>query len=137
MVAKGYVQQQRIDFEEVAPVARMETIRLLIAIAAHNKWKLHHMDVKCAFSNGEIKEVVFVKQPQGFEVSGDEDKVYILHTALYGLKQAPRAWNIKLDRTLISLDFEKSNLELAKSVWNDTPEADGTSCFRSRCYPSA
>jgi hypothetical protein len=66
-VAKGYAQRQGIDFEEVfAPVARIETVRLLLALAAHNKWEVHHMDVKSAFFNGDLNEEVYVQQPPGF-----------------------------------------------------------------------
>jgi Reverse transcriptase (RNA-dependent DNA polymerase) len=91
-VAKGYVQQHDIDFEEVfAPVARMETVRLIMAIAVQEGWLLHHMDVKSVFLNGDLKEEIYVTQPSGFEIKGQEHKVLKLHKALYGLKQAPRA----------------------------------------------
>jgi Reverse transcriptase (RNA-dependent DNA polymerase) len=61
LVAKGYVQQQGIDFDDVfAPVTRMETIRLIAVVAVQQGWLLHHMDVKCAFLNGELKEEVYV-----------------------------------------------------------------------------
>ncbi|GJZ85961.1 ribonuclease H-like domain, reverse transcriptase, RNA-dependent DNA polymerase, partial [Tanacetum coccineum] len=114
LVAKGYIQQHGIDFEEVfAPVARMETIRLLLAIAANNKWEVHHLDVKSAFLHGDLKEEVYVTQPEGFIKRQDNGKVYRLIKALYGLRQAPRAWNIKLDNTLKSLDFKKCALEQA------------------------
>ncbi|GJY84693.1 ribonuclease H-like domain, reverse transcriptase, RNA-dependent DNA polymerase [Tanacetum coccineum] len=114
LVAKGYIQEHGIDFEEVfAPVARMETIRLLLAIAANNKWEVHHLDVKSAFLHGDLKEEVYVTQPEGFIKREDNGKVYRLIKALYGLRQAPRAWNIKLDNTLKSLDFKKCALEQA------------------------
>ncbi|GKA20555.1 ribonuclease H-like domain, reverse transcriptase, RNA-dependent DNA polymerase [Tanacetum coccineum] len=114
LVAKGYIQEHGIDFEEVfAPVARMETIRLLLAIAANNKWEVHHLDVKSAFLHGDLKEEVYVTQPEGFITRQDQGKVYRLIKALYGLRQAPRAWNIKLDNTLKSLDFKKCALEQA------------------------
>ena len=114
LVAKGYVQRQGIDFDEVfAPVARMETVRLLLALAANEGWEIHHMDVKSAFLNGELEEEVYVAQPSGFVVEGEEHKVLKLHKALYGLRQAPRAWNAKLDRTLFNLDFEKCPSEPA------------------------
>ncbi|GJS54432.1 zinc finger, CCHC-type containing protein [Tanacetum coccineum] len=114
LVAKGYIQQHGIDFEEVfAPVARMETIQLLLAIAANNKWDVHHLDVKSAFLHGDLKEKVYVTQPEGFIKRKDNEKVYRLIKALYGLRQAPRAWNIKLDNTLKSLDFKKCALEQA------------------------
>jgi hypothetical protein len=108
LVAKGYAHRQGIDFEEVfAPVARLESISLLVALAAQFEWKIHQMDVKSAFLNGDLAEEVYVIQPPGFEVKGQSSKVYKLHKALYGLKQAPRAWNAKLDATLTELQFEK------------------------------
>jgi Reverse transcriptase (RNA-dependent DNA polymerase) len=114
LVAKGYVQQHGIDFEEVfAPVARMETVRLIMAIAVQERWLLHHMDVKSIFLNGELKEEVYVTQPPGFEIKGQEHKVLKLHKVLYGLKQAPRAWNYKLDSTLRSMNFERIQTEHA------------------------
>ena len=108
LVAKGYVQQYGVDFEEVfTPVARIETIRLLINLAASNGWEIHHLDVKTAFLHGELKETVYVTQPEGFEVKGSEGKVYKLKKALYGLKQAPRGWNHKLNKCLLELRFER------------------------------
>ncbi|GJV59444.1 ribonuclease H-like domain, reverse transcriptase, RNA-dependent DNA polymerase [Tanacetum coccineum] len=88
----------------------METIQLLLAIAANNKWEVHHLDVKSAFLHGDFKEEVYVTQPEGFVKRQDNGKVYRLIKALYGLRQAPRAWNIKLDNTL---DFKKCALEQA------------------------
>ncbi|GJZ50793.1 zinc finger, CCHC-type containing protein [Tanacetum coccineum] len=114
LVAKGYVQEQGIDFDEVfAPVARIETVRLILALAAHHGWQVHHLDVKSAFLHGDLKEEVYVTQPEGFVQQGNSGKVYKLTKALYGLRQAPRAWNVKLDQTLKSLDFKKCNLEQA------------------------
>uniref|UniRef100_A0ACD6A2Q2 Uncharacterized protein n=1 Tax=Avena sativa TaxID=4498 RepID=A0ACD6A2Q2_AVESA len=114
LVAKGYAQCQGVDFEEVfAPVARMEIVRLLLALAAHSGWQIHHMDVKSAFLNGDLAEEVYVQQPVGFTEAGSEHKVLRLRKALYGLRQAPRAWNAKLDATLISLGFEKCPLDHA------------------------
>ena len=108
LVAKGYVQRQGIDFDEVyAPIARLESVRLLIALAAQFSWKIHQMDVKSAFLNGDLSEEVYVSQPPGHEIEGKSSKVYRLRKALYGLHQAPRAWNSKLDSTLLELGFEK------------------------------
>jgi hypothetical protein len=113
LVAKGYVQKQGIDFEEVfAPVARLDTVRLILALAANRGWQVHHLDVKTAFLNGELKEEVYVSQPDGFQVKGKEKHVLKLSKALYGLRQAPRAWNIKLDKSLKSLKFTKCPSEL-------------------------
>lgn len=93
LVAKGYLQKHGIDYEEVyAPVARMETVRTVVALAAQRNWKVLQLDVKSAFLHGELIEDVYVEQPKGYEVEGSENKVYKLHKALYGLKQAPRAW---------------------------------------------
>jgi hypothetical protein len=103
-----------VDFEEVfAPVARMESVRLLLALAAQEGWAVHHMDVKLAFLNGELQEEVFVKQLEGFVIEGHEHKVLRLAKALYGLRQAPRVWNAKLDQTLRALGFTNSNFEHA------------------------
>lgn len=73
--------------------------------------EVHHLDVKTAFLNGDLKENVYVLQPEGFVVKGSETKVYKLHKALYGLKQAPRAWNEKLNKALSKLGFEKCTKE--------------------------
>jgi hypothetical protein len=87
LVAKGYVQQQGVDFEEVfAPVARLDTIRLILALAANRGWQVHHLDVKTAFLNGELEEEVYVAQPEGYVEKGKEKMVLKLSKALYGLK---------------------------------------------------
>ncbi|KAF0923599.1 hypothetical protein E2562_006591 [Oryza meyeriana var. granulata] len=114
LVARDYVQQPGVDFDEVfAPVARIESVRLLLALAAQEGWPVHHMDVKSVFLNGELIEEVYVRQPPGFTVVGHEDKVLRLDKPLYGLRQAPRAWNAKLDETLVALGFNHSALENA------------------------
>lgn len=112
LVAKGYSQQQGIDYEEIfSPVARFETIRLIFALAAQLKWPLYQLDVKSAFLNGELEEGVYVAQPQGFEISGQEGKVYQLKKALYGLKQAPHAWYSKINSYFVQNGFERSESE--------------------------
>ena len=112
LVAKGYVQRHGVDYDEVfTPVARIETIRLIISLAACEGWEIHHLDVKTAFLHGELKEEVFVYQPEGFQVVGKEHKVYKLKKALYGLKQAPRAWNTKLNQILVGLKFQRYSKE--------------------------
>ncbi|KAJ0577616.1 putative RNA-directed DNA polymerase [Helianthus annuus] len=114
LVAKGYVQQPGVDFDEVfAPVARLETIRLLLSLAAKEGWELHHLDVKSAFLHGELKEEVYVVQPEGFVKEGEEHKVYKLSKALYGLRQAPRAWNTKLNNILLDMKFHRCSQEQA------------------------
>nr|GEV91314.1 zinc finger, CCHC-type [Tanacetum cinerariifolium] len=75
LVAKGYVQEQGIDFDEVfAPVARIETVRLILALAAYHGWQVHHLDVKSAFLHGDLKEEVYVTQPEGFVQPGNTGK---------------------------------------------------------------
>jgi hypothetical protein len=92
LVAKGYAQVASLDFEETfAPVARLESIRILLAYAAHHSFRLFQMDVKSAFLNGPIKEEVYVEQPSGFEDERYPDHVCKLSKALYGLKQAPKS----------------------------------------------
>lgn len=108
IVAKGYVQKHGVDYDEVfAPVARIETVRVILALAGTNGWKVHHLDVKSAFLNGKLEEEVYVTQPEGFEKKGQEHKVFKLSKALYGLKQAPRAWNACLDAYLKNLGFKR------------------------------
>ncbi|KAK2454958.1 hypothetical protein QL285_002459 [Trifolium repens] len=112
LVAKGFLQKQGLDYDEVfSPVARHETIRLVIALACSRRWPLFHLDVKSAFLNGPLEEDVYVKQPPGFELKGKDDKVLKLHKALYGLKQAPRAWNKRIDSFLVMQGFKKCSVE--------------------------
>lgn len=112
LVVKGYAQIFGVDYSDTfAPVARLETIRLLLAISAQLGWKVHQMDVKSAFLNGILEEEIYVEQPEGFLVKGEEEKVYKLRKALYGLKQAPRAWYSRIDDYLLELGFKKSSSE--------------------------
>eukprot|EP00253_Pinus_taeda_P017397 PITA_17397 len=93
VVAKGYSQQEGIDFDDTfAPVAKLNTIRMLISLATKCNWELHQLDVKSAFLNGDLKEEIYLVQPEGFVMQGQEHLVCRLKKALYGLKQAPRSW---------------------------------------------
>jgi hypothetical protein len=106
-VAKGYSQVEGLDFGETyAPIARVESIRILLDYATHHGFKLYQMDVKSAFLNGPIKEEVYVEQPPGFEDSEYPNHVYKLSKVLYGLKQAPRAWYECLGDFLITNGFK-------------------------------
>eukprot|EP00253_Pinus_taeda_P003787 PITA_03787 len=112
LIVKGYKQQQGRDYDETfAPVARMETVRTVLSIAAQHKWKIYQMDVKSAFLNGVLKEEVYVEQPPGYEVAGQEHKVCRLKKALYGPKQTPRAWYNRIDAYLIENGFDKCDGE--------------------------
>lgn len=115
LVAKGYAHREGVDFEQVfAPVARIETVILLLALAARCGWRVHHMDVKSAFLNGDLVEEVYVQQPPSFVVENGKGKgkVLKLKKAMYGLRQAPRAWNA-LDKELLKLGFVRNPLEHA------------------------
>ncbi|GJU17798.1 retrovirus-related pol polyprotein from transposon TNT 1-94 [Tanacetum coccineum] len=112
LVARGYRQEEGIDFEEsFAPVARLEAIRIFLAFAAHMNMVIYQMDVKTAFLNGNLREEVYVSQPDGFVDPDKPNYVYKLKKALYGLKQAPRAWYDMLSSFLISNDFSKGSVD--------------------------
>jgi hypothetical protein len=92
LVAQGFTQIEGLDFGETyAPVARLESIRILLAYATHHDFKLYQMDVKSAFLNSPLSELVYVEQPSGFEDPRFPNHMYKLHKMLYGLKQPPRA----------------------------------------------
>ncbi|GJZ39672.1 integrase, catalytic region, zinc finger, CCHC-type containing protein [Tanacetum coccineum] len=108
LVAKGYGQEEGIDFEEsFAPVARLEAVRIFVAYAAHKNFPIFQMDVKTSFLNRPLKEEVFVQQADGFVDPYFPNHVYRLKKALYGLKQALRAWYDKLSSFLIEHHFTK------------------------------
>jgi hypothetical protein len=123
LVAKGYSQVKGLDFGETyALVARLESIRILLAYATYHGFKLYQMDVKIAFLNGPIKEEVYVEQPPGFEDSEYPNHVYKLLKALYGLKQAPRARYECLRDFLITNAFKVSKADptlFTKTITND------------------
>ncbi|GJS45881.1 retrovirus-related pol polyprotein from transposon TNT 1-94 [Tanacetum coccineum] len=108
LVAKGYRQEEGLDFDEsFAPVARLEAIKIFLANAASKNMTVYQMDVKTAFLNGELKEEVYVSQPEGFVDPDHPHHVYRLKKALYGLKQAPRAWYDTLSKFLLGQGFSK------------------------------
>ncbi|KAK1433672.1 hypothetical protein QVD17_10587 [Tagetes erecta] len=121
LVAKGYCQRRGIDYAEIyAPVARMDTIRLMLAIAAQRGWFVYQMDVKSAFLHGTLDEEVYVQQPQGYVVKGSEQKVLKLHKALYGLKQAPRAWFSRIESYFLKEGFKNSEKEHTLFIKKDS-----------------
>nr|GEV19591.1 hypothetical protein [Tanacetum cinerariifolium] len=112
LVVKGYRQEEGIDFEEsYAPVSHIEAIRIFIANAASRNMPIYQMDVKTAFWNGELKEEVYVSQPEGFVDPNHLTRVFCLKKALYGLKQAPRACYDTLSRFLLDNDFSKGAVD--------------------------
>nr|GEU68557.1 retrovirus-related Pol polyprotein from transposon TNT 1-94 [Tanacetum cinerariifolium] len=116
--------KEGIDFEEsFAPVARIEPIRIFIAIAASKNMTIYQMDVKTTFLNGELKDEVYGSQPEGFVDPDHPTHVYRLKKALYGLKQAPRAWGIFINQSKFALEiFKKFKMDSCDSV--DTPMVD-------------
>lgn len=107
LVAKGFTQKEGVDyFDTYAPVARIATIRVLIAMASIYKLVIHQMDVKTVFLNGELDEEVYMKQLEDFIVKGQEHKVRKLVKSLYGLKQAPKQWHQKFDQVVLSNGFK-------------------------------
>ena len=109
-----------IDFDETfALVARLESIRILLAITSHLNFKLYQMDVKSAFLNRMFQEKVYVEQPKGFVDPHRPDDVYKLKKALYGLKQAPRAWYEMLAAYLIEHGFKRGFVDTTLFIWND------------------
>ena len=108
LVAKGFSQIPGIDYDDTfSPVARFETVRLLLASAALEDWDIEALDVKTAFLYGNLDEEIYMEQPEGFVTQGQEGKVYRLKKALYGLKQASYAWNKQADKSLKSLGFNR------------------------------
>ena len=101
LVAKGFTQSYGIDYQETfAPVAKLNTIRILISLAANQDWQLHQLDIKNAFLNGELEEEVYMELPPGLETPANYRKVCKLEKSLYGLKQSPRAWFDKFTKTV-------------------------------------
>ena len=112
LFAQGYTQVENLDFDETfAPVARLESIRLLLGVACILKFKLFQMDVKSAFLNGYLHEEVYLEQPKGFIDPSFPDHVYKLKKALYGLKQAPKAWYERLTKLLINQGYKKGGTD--------------------------
>ncbi|GKA00712.1 retrovirus-related pol polyprotein from transposon TNT 1-94 [Tanacetum coccineum] len=112
LVAKCYRQKEGIDyFDTYAPLARISSIRTLIAISAVKGLYIHQMDVKTDFLNGYLNEEVYMEQPEGFVIQGQENKVCRLVKSLYGLKQAPKQWHERFDTTVTSFGFQHNSAD--------------------------
>jgi hypothetical protein len=118
LVVLGNHQVEGINYTETfAPVAKMVTVRTVLAVAAAKAWELHQMDVHNAFLHGDLHEEVFMKMPPGFSVS-QPDMVCKLQKSLYGLKQAPRCWFAKLSAALKAYGFQQSYLDYSLFTLN-------------------
>ncbi|GKF33479.1 retrovirus-related pol polyprotein from transposon TNT 1-94 [Tanacetum coccineum] len=112
LVAKGFHQEEGIDFEEsFTPAAFIEAIRIFVANAAHKNITVYQMDVKTAFLSNDLREEVYVSQPEGFVDQDHLNHVYRLKKALYGLKQAPSAWYDLLSKFLLFQKFSKGDVD--------------------------
>nr|GEV63886.1 zinc finger, CCHC-type [Tanacetum cinerariifolium] len=106
LVVQGFRKKEGIDyFDTYAPVARITTIRLLLALVAIHNLMIYQMDVKTSFLNGDLDEEVYMKQHEGFVMPGNKHKVCKLVKSLYGLKQAPKQWHQKFDEVVLSSGF--------------------------------
>ncbi|PRQ49627.1 putative RNA-directed DNA polymerase [Rosa chinensis] len=110
LVAKGFTQTYGIDYDETfAPVAKMNTIRVLLSFAASLNWPLRQFDVKNAFLHGELAEEVYMSLPLGYVVASPGDFVCRLRKSLYGLKQSPRAWFGRFSQFMRKVGYRQSN----------------------------
>ncbi|GJW32258.1 retrotransposon protein, putative, ty1-copia subclass [Tanacetum coccineum] len=112
LVAKGYTQTHGIDYEETfSPVAKIKSIRIMLAIVAFHDYEIWQMDVKTAFLNGKLTKDVFMAQPEGFENAKYPKRVCKLQKAIYGLKQASRSWNLCFHEKVTQFGFSRSEDE--------------------------
>ena len=106
LVAKGYTDTYGIDYEETfAPVAKMNTVRIILSLTTHFGWKMHKFHVKNAFLHGSLEEEVYMEISPGYGVINEGNRVCKLKKTLYGLKQSPRAWFGRFTQLMVSLGY--------------------------------
>ena len=109
LVARGFTQRAGIDYNEVfSPVVRHTSIRVILALTACRDYELEQLDVKTAFLHGNLEEVIYMRQPPGYEQG---NKVCLLKKSLYGLKQSPRQWYRRFDEYMLSNEFKRSSYD--------------------------
>uniref|UniRef100_A0A2N9FJ85 Reverse transcriptase Ty1/copia-type domain-containing protein n=1 Tax=Fagus sylvatica TaxID=28930 RepID=A0A2N9FJ85_FAGSY len=120
LVAKGFHQQAGLDFDETfSPVVKPPTVRIVLSLAAQNRWPLRQLDISNAFLHGFLKEDVYMVQPPGFVDSASPHLVCKLHKSLYGLKQAPRAWFERFTSHLLTIGFTASTADPSLFVFRN------------------
>ncbi|KAJ0445113.1 putative RNA-directed DNA polymerase [Helianthus annuus] len=117
LVARGFSQQYRIDYEDTfSLVAKLATVRVIISIATSKRWIMHQMDVSNAFLYGDLDHTIHMEHPRGFEDKEHPSYVCKLRKAIYGLKQSPRAWFGKIGEFLLHNDFVMSKSDASLFV---------------------
>lgn len=120
LVAKGFTQQPGIDFVDTySPVAKFASIRILMAVIAKMDLELNQLDVKTAFLNRELKEEIYMIQPNGSQNQGNEDQVYKLKKSLYGFKQSSRQWYLKFHQAILEMGYVMSPLDHCVYIWKN------------------
>ena len=120
LVAKGYSQVEGQDYNEIfSPVVRFETVRLMMALAAMEDMYMAGVDVRSAYLYGDLEEEIYMKQPEGYEVKGQERKVYRLNKAIYGLKQGALVWWKALDKSMKELGFTRTQSDAGIFVFSN------------------
>lgn len=125
LVAKGFTQKEGVDYDEIfSPVVRHTSIIVLLSLTVAYDLELEQLDVKTAFLHGDLNETIYMQQPPGYILEGQENKVCLLKKSLYGLKQSPRQWYLKFDAFIISCGFNRSKMDhcvYMKHLDNRTP----------------
>ncbi|CAA7020234.1 unnamed protein product [Microthlaspi erraticum] len=112
LVAKGFAQIEGVDYNEVfAPLIKHVSIRILLSAVVNQDMELEKMDDKTAFLHGVLQEKIYMEQPEGYVIKGQEDKVCLLSKSLYGLKQLPREWNYRFHTFIVKKNYKRSEYD--------------------------